>query len=143
MRLKDILLRDKPVTINHEKLGILQWSKTNNEWSGCYNSLKFTIHHEKNHIQPSAEIVAYICSMLMNIEFLKATLQEEKGKWKKQYKSDKEQMKELSDLQFEKLDFYRYKDKVNKIFATLSPEIIRSWRIEYKEMECIGLGFDS
>ena len=142
MSLKELFSGVKPIQIiDHEVFGVLQWSKANNEWSGSYNSLKFTISQEKNRKEPSKEILEYVSAMLSDTEFLIGTLEAEKNRWIEQHQLSDEHMKEISLLNFEELSFFRYKGLTNKILATLSPDSNRSWRLEYTEMECIGLGF--
>jgi hypothetical protein len=141
MSMRGLFARKVPPLSNivHPTLGTLTWSSQEKGWLGSVNGLSFCLAHEDSP-EPSKEVVAYAEEMLRAPHLLRDPLEEQKGVWAKKYPA---QATEISQLSYEQITFYRHKGK-NQVFASLGPESAnRSWRIEFQNHECKGLGFDS
>ena len=126
--------------LEHPALGKLAWSSEEREWQGSHNGLVFSLSYEGGP-EPSSELLAYAQQFLQPESLLGASLEREKQQWIHWYPNS---AAEVAVLQFEHITFYRHKGKL-RIFASLKPEGERgrAWRIEFGEVTCEGLGFDS
>lgn len=131
---------EKPTpSLTNEALGSMTWTKDENGWAGSFNGLAYVLSYEKKEV-PNPDMLAYAVRVLRNRDWLVQTLEQEKRSWIAKYPDN---AAEIETLQFGTISFYRHKDAFH-IFASLNPEVgDRAWRIEYKNDQCMGLGFDS
>lgn len=123
------------------ELGRLVWVEDDESWKGTYSGMEFLLAFENGKDSPSQEVCDYALSVLAAPSILMDALEAEKRKYISKYPSSE---KEVVALQYEVINFYRYKSRANRIIASLGlGENYRAWRIEFAENVCEGLGFDS
>lgn len=121
-------------------LGELRWSEDDEAWFGKYKKYDISIAYEHGG-SPGDKLLDYARSILSENSFLEDNLKTEKEKYIKANPKFKE---EVISLHYVFIHFYRYNERENRILADLGSCISsRSWRIEYCEMLCEGIGFDS
>ena len=128
--------------INDPMLGLLIWESDEEGWLVNYNGFEVILSYEKGNEKPSAELMQYASSMLKSPDYLFRALATAISEFKIEFSEDE---KVLDSLEYTVVNFYRYKSKVNRIIASLeSPfEERRTWRIEFCEQNCEGLGYDT
>ncbi len=121
--------------------GELIWAEDDEAWSGKYNGFEILLSLEKGKAIPSPELKQYALDILNTPNFLINSLNVAKGEFLEEYSNAEE---ELKSLKYTVIDFYRYKNKTNRIIASLdSSDDYRTWRIEYCGFECEGIGYDT
>lgn len=126
--------------IDDPVLGRLQWSKDDEGWTGEYRGFKISFS-QKNESVPTEALIKYARQVLDTEGFLTESLEKAKQEWIMKLPKH---AKEISALYFDEVHFYRSKGQKNCILAHLGPEDdYKSWRIEYMEMNCLGLGCDT
>lgn len=123
------------------ELGRLIWVEDDESWKGMYSGMEFLLASENGKNSPSQEIRNYALSVLASHSILEDALEAEKRKYIAKYPRFE---KEVVDLRYEVVNFYRYKSRANIIIASLGPgENFRAWRIEFAGDVCEGIGFYS
>lgn len=132
--------REEPgQTIDHPVLGSMRWSATESEWEGSYNGFSFSIPRYDDK-QPSSELLAYAMELLRDRETLFLTLAEAKQRWLTEYPGSAE---EVNPLQYDSFALYKH-EGICRSLTFLTPEYPRNaWRMEFRGVQCEGLGFDS
>jgi len=122
-----------------ELLGLMKWSEDDEAWFGEYNGAKFSVAYDGLQ-KPSVEVVAYAREVLGDPGWLASTLAEAKSAAKRErgdfYHS------EIDSLSFGEIHFYLHQGKRRIIAHLDGGKDDRSWRIEYADRHCEGIGFD-
>jgi len=135
---------EEPISVYEDSiLGRLLWNDNDEAWIGKYNGYIFTLAYDKKK-EPDIDLINHARNILNNTEWLNKTLAEAKNNWLIENNKFAEILKdEIFSLKLDKFYFFKRKN-VNSILANLEGgSAERSWRIEFKEMKCIGMGYDT
>jgi hypothetical protein len=133
-----------PISVYEDSiLGQLLWNDDDEAWVGRYNGYIFALAYDKQK-EPDKDLINYARNILNSNEWLNKTLAEAKKNWLIENNKYAELLKdEIFNLEFDKIYFFKRKN-INSILANLEgPSAERSWRIEFEDMKCIGLGYDT
>ena len=125
-------------------LGQLNWFTQDEGWQGQYNGFNFFIG-DCGTDHPDEPVLAYTREILNDPTLLNASLAQAKARHKANLSEKLRQFytPEIDELTWDVLYFSVHKGK-RTIFATLKPgRDYRSWRIEFTDRQCDGLGFDT
>jgi len=121
-------------------LGAMKWSEDDEAWIGEYNRFRFALSYERKR-EPALAIVEYARRTLANPQWLNDGLAQARATAPRDF--GHYYIDEVNSLIFGLIHFYSYKGQ-SRIFAELEGgKDFRCWRIEFSEMKCEGLGFDS
>lgn len=120
-------------------LGAMTWSPEEEAWCGQYRGQQFSLAYEWTKTPPDA-LISYAREALHDPGWLAASLAEAKARARQEC-GDSYQA-EIESLALGQIHFYLHKG-ARRIIADLEggPED-RSWRIEYGDRVCEGIGFD-
>jgi hypothetical protein len=123
-----------------DEIGILKWSKDDEAWVGEYAKKRFALAYDRKST-PAPELISYAREVLQDQAWLESSLLAAKEQALKEYPSAFHE--EIQQLTWDRIDFYSYKG-VQRILASLycGHDEGRTWRIEYLERKCEGIGFD-
>lgn len=120
-------------------LGSMTWSQDDEVWFGQYSGKKFSLAYEWTKTPPEA-LITYAREVLNNSAWLASNLAEAKERAKQ--KCGDSYVAEIDALTWGRIHFYLHKGK-RRIIADLDGgKDDRSWRIEYGDRTCEGIGFD-
>jgi hypothetical protein len=120
-------------------LGALAWSEDDEAWAGERDGLKFFIAYG-GQATPENELLQYARDVLTNPSAFQDTV--ERAKPDAMAKHPK-LADEIAGLSVEAIHFYEFKN-TRRILADLAGgQGDRSWRIEFRERDCDGIGFDT
>ena len=121
-------------------LGAMKWSEDDEAWIGEYNGFRFALSYERKR-EPALAIVEYARRTLANPQWLNDGLAQARAAAPRDF--GQYYLDEAQSLIFGLIHFLSYKGQ-SRIFAELEGgRDLRCWRIEYSEMKCEGMGFDS
>jgi hypothetical protein len=130
-----------PLTsVEDSRLGLMMWSKDDEAWIGTYNGLRFALAYDRK-AAPTARLLSYAKEMLGDPEWLASTLEEEKKKWAAKVPPSVKD--EVATLRFGLIYFSMRKERGYVIADVEGGGDNRSWRIEFIDRKCAGLGFDT
>ena len=129
------------LTFTDSKLGLMKWSEEDESWIGECNGIKFSLAYERKSSVPVKELVVYATEFLGDQKSVNASLEQAKREAQNEY--SKSYKGEIESLRIGVVHFYRHKDKRRIIADLMGGENFRSWRIEYNDKNCEGIGFDS
>ena len=132
---------DPVPVVNDPQLGRMEWSEDDEAWVGTHGGFRFALAYERK-ATPTPPLLSYAKEVLSNPVWLERTLEEEKKRWAS--KVPPSGRDELATLKFGLIYFSIHKDRGPYIFAIVEGGgDDRSWRIEYHNRQCDGLGFDT
>lgn len=134
--------REKPQQeVDAGKLGLLHWSDDDAAWKGKFNEIEFFVAPDSPLETMPGEALVYAESILMNLEWLKETIEREKIN----YSSNNPQFKsELQNLGIESLDFSIHKNKGRYLNCQLGYGLSdKFWSADFHDRKFTGIGFDS
>ncbi len=127
--------------VDDPQLGRLEWSEDDEAWVGTHRGFRFALAYERK-ATPAPPLLSYAKEVLNDPGWLERTLEEEKNRWAA--KAPPSVQHELAGLRFGLIYFSIHKHRGPCIFAIVEGgEDDRSWRIEYHDRQCDGLGFDT
>jgi hypothetical protein len=131
-------------TFEDPTLGHMEWSKDDDAWIGTYNGFRFALSYARK-ATPTPRVLAYAKDVLGDAGWLASTLEVEKKVWLSNVPpSGKE---EVAGLKFGLVHFSfrrEFRRETGYIIADVEGGgDNRSWRIEYHDRKCDGLGFDT
>jgi len=121
-------------------LGRLEWSEDDEAWIGSFNGFRFALSYERKSAPPP-RLSDYARDVLGNPAWLTDTLEMEKRSWASKVPPNVKD--EVASLKFGIIHFSMRKDRAYIIADVEGGGDERSWRIEYHDRECDGLGFDT
>ncbi len=121
-------------------LGAMSWSKDEEAWAGAYDGFRFAVAYERKST-PAAELLSYTREVLGDGTWLIEALESEKQRALASAPSSAKA--EIEALRFGLIHFYRHKGQLRIIADVEGGGDSRSWRIEFHDRVCEGLGFDS
>ena len=121
-------------------LGHTEWSKDDEAWCGEFQSFRFTISYEWTK-DPDPTLVEYAREILQSPDWLFDSLINSKISAKQEY--GEELSERIEQLEYETFHFMLQKGKPVILADLGEDEDGRSWRIEFSERTCAGIGFDS
>ncbi len=120
-------------------LGLLTWVEGQDGWCGMFNGFQFVLCHEGSSAPPEG-LRASAVEVLSDRDHLQASLARAIEQAPTHLKRFIDEMRELS---YEELSFSA-DTTARSIFATLGPgRDYRCWRLEFEDMKCLGIGFDT
>jgi hypothetical protein len=120
-------------------LGPMKWSDDDEAWFGEHNGRKFSLAYEWTKTPPDA-LVTYAREALHDTDWLASSFTAAKERAKEERGAP--YAAEVDSLSFGRIHFYLHKGK-RRIIADLDGgKDDRSWRIEYADRTCEGMGFD-
>lgn len=122
------------------QLGRMAWSKHDEGWIGTSNGLRFILAYERE-AAPTARLLAYARDLLADPAWLPAALEKEKAGWLRKVPSA--QAAEVEELSLGIAAFSMRPDRGTMIAEVEGGEDRRTWRIEFHDRHCLGLGFDT
>ena len=143
----------RPITsLDHPRLGQLSWSRDEEGWTGEVAGICFVIDRSSG-AQPDPRLIEYAESVLLaDPNWLLSELEAAKTQFLQQCRDRSEEMAayyspEVDTLRYEVVVF-RVRRRRVRIFADLGERSApsapdRSWRIQFVERSCEGLGFDT
>jgi len=128
------------LSVDVAPLGQMVWSSDDEAWIGTREGVQFALGYERK-ATPSSNLVAYATEVLADPSWLASTLEEEKNSWASKVPTSEKS--EVATLRFGLIYFSMHKNQ-GYIFAIVEGgRDNRSWRIEYHDRHCDGLGFDT
>lgn len=119
-------------------LGSMVWSADAEAWAGEYHGIRFLISYDCR-ATPTIDLVAYARKVLADPGAFLGTVERAKPA---AIGENPALADEIAGLRVEAVHFYSYKT-VRRIIADLAGgKRGRSWRVEFREEECEGIGFD-
>ena len=126
--------------VEDPQLGSLKWSKADEAWIGSYNGFRFALACGRK-AAPAPNLSAYAKDVLGDRGWLAGTLEMEKSNWATKVPPGVKD--EVAGLKFGLIHFSMHEDRGYIIADIEGGGGNRSWRIEYHNRECDGLGFDT
>lgn len=120
-------------------LGEMRYSTDDEAWIGMCSGHEYSLAYEKGNT-PDEGILAYAREVIMDTNWLNTTLSEARQTALGEHPSS--YADEIRSLRFGMLHFYTYRGKKKIIVDLNGGGGCRSWRIEYTERTCEGIGFD-
>jgi hypothetical protein len=132
--------REAPLqTHEDETLGAMVWSEEDEGWKGECDAIAYIVAYEGLQTPPH-DLVLYARETLANRGEFRAAVESAKKIAVSQHPKLAEQ---ITALKIGTACFYRYKN-VRRILADLNGgQGDRSWRVEFTEDQCEGIGFDT
>jgi hypothetical protein len=120
-------------------LGGLVWSQDDEAWAGERDGLKFFIAYG-GQATPEKELLQYARDVLENPSAFTDTVERAKPD---AIAAHPKLADEIAGLRVEAVRFYAFKN-TRRILADLAGgQRDRSWRVEFSERDCDGIGFDT
>ncbi len=120
-------------------LGSMVWSDDDEAWAGELSGVKYLIAYDRQ-AKPTNELLGYARKVLADPGAFHSAVERAK---RSATAENPRLADEIAGLQVEAIHFYMHKG-VRRILADLEGgEGDRSWRVEFKEMDCEGIGFDT
>jgi hypothetical protein len=126
---------------NHEveELGPMRWSEDAEAWAGQHNGIRFLIAYE-GPSTPTQELLGYAREMLADPAKLLRPVDSAKAGAVAENPGFAE---EIAGFCLDLVHFYRH-NAARRIIADLAGgKRGRSWRVEFRERDCEGIGFDT
>jgi hypothetical protein len=122
-----------------EVLGPMSWSEDDESWAGEHNGIRFLIRYE-GRSTPTDDLLAYGRETLGDLGSFLGAIDRARRTMIAEYPRLAD---EIAGLRVE--DVYFSRNKAGRyIFATLAGgQRDRSWRVEFTEKHCEGIGFDT
>jgi hypothetical protein len=121
-------------------LGRLVWSSDEDGWVGRLGDTDFSIARGDGP-EPSPELLAYVREVLADTAWLATCLAQAKRTAKAQYEAFYHA--EIDTLRYESFGFYLRRHRPAIIADLGERDRGRSWRIEFLDRVCEGIGFDT
>lgn len=126
--------------VNDPQLGHLEWAEADEAWVGSYNGFHFSLSYDRKAV-PTPEVSAYAKSMLGDAVWLMDTFEKEKDHC--MTKAPSHLIREIAGLKLGRLYFSMNKGCGYVIANVEGGGDDRSWRIEFHDRKCDGMGFDT
>ena len=122
-----------------EVLGPMAWSADDEAWEGEYGGIKYTIQYGRE-AAPTSELLAYARAVLTAPDRLNGSFQDARAAALAEYPAYAD---EIAALRIDAMRFYVHKT-TRRILADLAGgKSDRSWRMEFLDNDCEGIGFDT
>ena len=132
---------EDPIPIIEDRtLGRLEWSNDDEAWAGTFNGFRFALSYEGKSA-PTPRLLDYAKDALGSPGWLTGTFEIEKSSWASKVPPNVRD--EVASLKFGIIQFSMRKDSGYIIADVEGGGDNRSWRIEYHDRVCGGLGFDT
>ena len=124
----------------HGALGSMVWSQENEAWFGHYSGKKFSLAYDQTETPPDF-LLPYAVEVLSDSAWLASSLAEAKEVAKRE--QGEFYLAEIETLGWGCIHFYLHKGRRRIIADLEGGKDGRSWRIEYADRVCEGIGFDN
>lgn len=120
-------------------LGTVTWIEDTDGWCGTFNGFRFVLTHERTS-PPPAPLRAYAVEFLSDREWVEGAIAEAIATSPPYLRHFADEMREL---EYEELRF-SIGARGRGVFAVLGPgRDFRCWRLEFDDLKCLGIGFDT
>lgn len=125
--------------MTHPILGSLTWTEAEDGWVGQHTGFQIVLAHE-NRTHPPVPLLAYAVEALRQPHRFREALEAAVANCAPHYRPFQQ---EMAELRYDTLYFSVGKHG-RRLFATLTPgREYRAWRLEFRDLVCDGIGFDS
>ena len=142
MSLFDIFQRKCPVPLQRyedEVLGSMIWSQVDEAWSGECNGIRYLISYNHQAV-PDPKLLAYARDVLANRDIFNRAIERAKAS---ALAANPRFAEEIAELRVDAIYFYSSRTTLGIMVDLAGGREGRSWRVEFGEDGCEGIGFDT
>lgn len=131
--------RPRPVKDYHDSsLGDMQWSDDDDSWRGELNGVVFYLGYDYAS-KPRRSLLEYAFRILSRIEFIAEAIATAK---REAIGRNPKMATEIEALSLGSVSFWESEGQMRILADLEGGEFGRSWRIEFRDDNCEGIGFD-